>query len=360
MDHTLHFHWKDASAPKHFRSAVSLHSHTLHSKELLDFIPRFAAKVPALHREVLRLSARFEKFHRAPLDFRKGWWTPPLDPNAALRLESAQIEDLGLHPLVSLTDHDSLQAHNGGRHIASVELTVHLQPSFIHLGIHNLPAHRAHEVLAFGSHPAALMGWLSQFPNALIVLNHPLWDETGIGAAAQRAMVERFLGRFDGDIHALELNGLRPWKENSQVLALANGWGIPAISGGDRHGTEPNANINLTNASSFDEFVAEIRYRRISRVLFLPQYNRPYPLRIAANMMDILADHPDHALGWRRWSDRVFYELHPGVARSLSEYWPGGEPALVRFFLLLVQFMRASGQLAPIRFASGLVQECRP
>jgi len=34
------------------------------------------------------------------------------------------------------------------------------------------------------------------------------------------------------------------------------------VSGGDRHGVEPNANINLTNATSFTEFVHEIRRKR--------------------------------------------------------------------------------------------------
>lgn len=359
LSHQLHFQWKNSSASKRFRTGVSLHSHTLHSKELLDFIPRFAAKIPALRTEVERLTEQFQRYHGRPLNFRQGWWTPPLAPHSAVQLESEQILDLGLHPLVSLTDHDSLEAH-GGRYLASVELTVKLQPSFVHVGIHNLPPSRAQEVLAYGAHPSALMGWLSQFPNVLVVLNHPLWDEAGIGAATHRAMVERFLARHDRDIHALELNGLRPWKENLLVTEMAHAWNIPAISGGDRHGTEPNANINLTNAETFDQFVEEVRYRRVSEVLFMPQYRRPYAMRIAANMMEILNDQPGHALGWHRWSDRVFYEMQPGVVRSLSEYWPGGEPALIRFFLLLVRVLRTSGQLAPVRFASGLVQECRP
>ncbi len=42
------------------------------------------------------------------------------------------------------------------------------------------------------------------------------------------------------------------------------------ISGGDRHGVEPNANINLTNATSFTEFVHEIRRQKKSNVLFMP------------------------------------------------------------------------------------------
>lgn len=360
MSHPLYFHWTNENASKRFSTGVSLHSHTHHSKELLDFIPRFAARIPALRWEVQRLSEQFERLHGCPLDFRKGWWTPPLDPVSAVKLEAGQIQRLGLRPLVSLTDHDSLQAHNGGRHLASVELTVPLEPSFVHLGIHNLPPARAHEVLAYGAHPAALMGWLGQFPDALVVFNHPLWDEAGVGVTAHRAMVERFLARHERDIHALELNGLRPWKENALVIDMAKAWGLPVISGGDRHGLEPNANINLTDALTFDDFVDEVRYERQSTVLFLPQYRRPYALRIISNLMEIIDNQPDHALGWRRWSDRVFYEIQPGVARSLSEYWPGGEPALVRFFLMLMQVLRISSQFPPLRMASGLLEECRP
>lgn len=360
MSTPLHFHWKDASATKRFRTGVSLHSHTLHSRELLDFIPRLARACPPLDREIARLMSRFERCHGRPFDFRRGWWTPPLDAHSAVRLESEQLQKLGLHPLVSITDHDSLEAHAGGRYLASVELTVRLEASFLHLGIHNLPAARAKEVLAFGNHPAALMGWLGQFPHVLVVLNHPLWDEAGISAPVHRAMVERFLARYERDIHALELNGLRPWRENATVAEMARAWGLPAISGGDRHGVEPNANINLTGAETFEEFVAEIRQRRRSHVLFLDQYQRPYAMRIASNLMTILEDQPDHALGWKKWTDRVFYEVEPGEAKPLTDYWPEGEPALIRLFVAMVGMLRVSGRLAPVRLATGLLQECRP
>jgi hypothetical protein len=356
----LSFHWKDQTAVKQFRTGVSLHSHTMHSKELLDFIPRMAAQIPVLQVEITRLSRRFEAFHGGPINFNSGWWTPPLDPLSAVGLESSQIINLGLAPLVSLTDHDNLDASRYESHIASVELTVKLPASFIHLGIHNLPHARAHEVLAYGDRPAELMKWLRQFPNALLVFNHPLWDEAGIGGPTHRAMAEQFITEFHSDIHALELNGLRPWKENNAVIELATRLQVPLISGGDRHGTEPNANINLTNAASFDEFVDEIRRQRRSHIHFLPQYKTPYALRIADNLMEILRDTPGHALGWSRWSDRVFYEVVPGQARSLSEYWTNGEPTLIRTFVALVHIMRASSQLPPVRFATGLLEECRP
>lgn len=360
MPSQIHFHWADPATAKRFRSGVSLHSHTLHSKEWLDFIPRIARHVPAVMDEIGRLRARFERAHGCALDFRKGWWTPPLDTHGALALERGQIEELGLRALVSLTDHDTLDGVEGLSTPQSVELTVPLAPSFIHMGIHNLPPARAREVFAFANHPAALMGWLSQFSNVLVVLNHPLWDEAGAGAAAHRSMVERFLARYERDVHALELNGLRPWKENQSVVEMAKAWSMPMISGGDRHGLEPNANLNLTNAATFDEFVDEVRNGKQSEILFAPQYRRPFAIRITSNLVEILRDQPDHARGWRRWSERVFYEMRPGQVRSLAEYWPGGEPALIRFFVALVDVVRTSGNLPPVRFASGFLRECRP
>jgi hypothetical protein len=113
------------------------------------------------------------------------------------------------------------------------------------------------------------------------------------------------LARFGCFIHALELNGLRPWKENRDVAVLAGSKPLPLISGGDRHGREPNANIKLTNAATFAEFVGEIRRYGWSDVLFMPQYREPFRLRILRNMCDILEDDPEHSLGWTRWCDRA-------------------------------------------------------
>ncbi len=63
-----------------------------------------------------------------------------------------------------------------------------------------------------------------------------------------------------------------------------------SIAGGDRHGVEPNANINLTNATTFTEFVHEVRREKKSRVLFMPQYAEPWKHRILQSTID--ADPP--------------------------------------------------------------------
>jgi len=355
----LYFHWKQPRIAEGFATGVSLHGHTLHSQESLAFIPRFVKHMPALEREMHRLKAVFQKANGYPLNFNNGWWTPPISAAGAVRLESKQIEELGLAPIVSITDHDNLDAHRMSE-TASVELTVPLGSTFLHLGIHGLPVAKADEVLNYGSHSAALMGWLSRFPEVLVVVNHPLWDEADAGTARHRAAVERFLAMHTRAIHALELNGLRPWKENHAVVQMAEAWGLPVISGGDRHGIEPNANINLTRAANWNGFVEEIRYRRESHVLFMPQYRRPFRLRILSNLIDILQDHPAHAFGWKRWSERAFYRTPDGDVRSLAAFWTDGEPGVIRAFLLALQMARTTGNFVPIRMASNLLQECRP
>ena len=73
------------------------------------------------------------------------------------------------------------------------------------------------------------------------MLNHPLWDLAGVGAAEHERSLRGFLDRYGWRLHALELNGYRPWKENDAVRPIADACGLPLISGGDRHGCEPAA-----------------------------------------------------------------------------------------------------------------------
>jgi hypothetical protein len=84
----------------------------------------------------------------------------------------------------------------------------------------------------------------------LVVFNHPMWDLYLIGKEKHSSWSTSFCRRTAPILHALELNGLRNWDENRAVRRLAEKWNMLLISGGDRHGVEPNANINLTNAAS--------------------------------------------------------------------------------------------------------------
>ena len=103
---------------------------------------------------------------------------------------------------------------------------------------------------------------------------------------------------------AFELNGTRGWKkENSKVVELAETYGRPLISGGDRHAGEPSACINLTNANSFSEFVQEIRSGH-SVPNFMPHYREPMTLRIIEAAWEILKPFIRRTSGRERWTDR--------------------------------------------------------
>ena len=177
-------------------TAVSLHGHTLHSRECLGFIPRLSARIPPLDRSIYRLRQKYRACHGADLDLSRAWWTPPISARDAWRLETHQIQEtLQMHSLVSLTDHDNIDS-SGMLHRReetkgtpiSIEWTVPFGPTFFHLGIHNLPAQIASRAVsamnAFSGTPSdsqltTLLEWLHSYAEILIVLNHPLWDEKG-------------------------------------------------------------------------------------------------------------------------------------------------------------------------------------
>lgn len=369
MNHTrIHFHWCDRHVQRRFRTGVSLHSHTLHSRECLGFIHRILNRLPLLAAAMRKYETRYRQIHGTDLDLTRAWWTPPLSAHAAWDVERSQIETLlDLEGLVSLTDHDSIEApvhlqvlEECREAPISVEWTVPLGRSFVHIGLHNLPPQQAQTVVCalavFTAKPSSkelgpILEWVAGMPDTLVVLNHPLWDEKGIGAAEHTRMIEELLTRHHLRIDALELNGLRPWTENRSVTALAKAWNMPLISGGDRHGREPGACVNLTNAGSFAEFTHEVRNDRWSDVLFMPQYRESFRERIIQNLWDILRDDPHHSLGWTSWSDRVFYRCDDGGGRSLSELWGTRMPVIVRGFVGVVSLVKYRRMRTALRFA---------
>lgn len=330
----VHFAWENPPVLQDFRTGVSLHGHTMHSKECLSFLPRYLHRIPGVS-QVTRHYQQPERGAGPAVDFSRAYWTPPLSPAAALRLERSQIERLGLEPLVSLTDHDDVEAglalqvtHDRVSTPVSVEWTVPYGASILHLGIHNLPACLERGWLAtMGEYTATpdetrlpeILRSLAQIPDALVVLNHPFWLEEGVLAADHERALARFLPRCLEWIHSFELNATRPWRENAATIVLARTQGRPLISGGDRHACEPNGNLNLTNAQSFPEFVAEIR-QGSSTLLFMPQYREPLGLRILEAGWDILRPYPEYP-GRERWTDRIFYRGEDGAAQPLSVVW---------------------------------------
>ena len=358
----FYLQWSADRFPRGFRTGVSQHSHTLHSEESLDFIYKAARYSPIL-RALLRYGdARHRKFHGKPLDMRRGWWTPPLAPLDAHRVEAAQVESLGLTPIVSLTDHDSIEAPMSLQAVdpassipVSVEWTVPYGRTFFHIGVHNLPSSRARglmaELAAFTAEPddhavREILEGLDALPGSLLVFNHPLWDEKGIGTELHREHALRFLQSCGEFIHAIEINGLRPWDENRRNILLAKDQRKPVVSGGDRHALEPNAVLNLTNAESFAEFAQEVR-DGVSNVFVTNHYRQSHFRRIVHNFLDVLQPYDEHGLGWREWPERVFYRCADDVVRSLREIWLDEFPAPIR---ALDSALRFAGH-SPVRNA---------
>jgi len=199
----------------------------------------------------------------------------------------------------------------------------------------------------FTAHPSdarftEILVALNNEPNVLVVFNHPMWDLYLIGQEKHQFLVNEFLQKNGAWIHALELNGLRTWDENRAVRRLAEQWNMVLISGGDRHGVEPNANINLSNAASFTEFVHEIRRRKMSNVLFMPQYAEPWKHRILQSTIDAIRHYPEFPQGSRTWDERVYHPDANGVVRPLSEIWPNGAPP--RAMTALLAFVELMGR----------------
>ena len=348
--------WRNDRTVDQYRTGVSLHSHTSYSEESLQFVHKFVTMVPFARGVMRSYEREYERIHGMKLDFVRAFWRPPLLPKMAYELEANQIRTLGLEPLVSITDHDTIEAPMllrtvpSARHTpVSVEWSAPFGSTEFHLGIHNLPSAVGAEWMrrfatytkqamdmrpngvggggatdATDSQLLAMVRELDEMPGVLVVLNHPIWDLHGVGDAVHRRELCRFVAQAGQAIHAMELNGLRHAKENREVMRLARETGHQLISGGDRHGLEPNANINLTSAANFREFVEEIRVERRSHILFMPQYEKPWEGRILQSTLNAVTDFPEFIEGWQRWDERAFHPDVNGEMRPLRELWANG------------------------------------
>jgi hypothetical protein len=367
--------WKQPEATREFTTGVSLHSHTSVSEETLGFIHAMFVVMPGLKR-VFDHYAHRSSLYGVKLDFDRANWRPPLQPRMAYDLESRQIQRLGLNSLVSITDHDTIEAPlllrtvPSSRHIpVSLEWSVPFGQTIFHLGIHNIPSKDGMEwmkrfeeftteaskiVPSTQENDRKLLGMLRELhesPQVLIVFNHPLWDLHKVGPV-HVTEVKRFLVEAGDSIHAIELNGLRHVRENKEVAELARETGHLVISGGDRHGLEPNANINLTSAASFTEFVEEIRVERMSNVHFMDQYKGRWEQRILRSTLNAITDFPEFMPGWQKWDERAFHPDKDGVMRSFAELWPDGKaPKLLLAMIHVVRLGGVKGLSAPLSLA---------
>ena len=340
---------KDLSA--NARTGVSLHCHTEYSHEMLDFIPHYAEQLPIINLFWRRERDRYESREQRTLDFVTSYWSPPLAPHDVFKIEQQQIEEVNLAPIVSLTDHDSIKAtlevneiQPGSNAPISMEWTVPFEYGFFHVGVHNLPKERAEEITATlldltfneANHGDAklieMFAMLNEIPGVLVVLNHPLWDIEIVGKERHAALLRMFIERHVRWIHAFEVNGFRSWSENKGVIDLAESIGMPLVTGGDRHGCKPNTVINITRASTFDEFADEVRNDKRSEVVLMPAYEQPLHSRQLDSFAEILTHYPNFRAGRQKWFERVFFDNGDGLGpRALSDYgWVRGGPVWLR------------------------------
>lgn len=234
------------------------------------------------------------------------------------------------------------------RHVPiSVEWSIPFGPTFFHLGVHNFNPQTAEATVAeLNSYTAApspkrlveLLHVLNQDQAVLVVVNHPLWDEKGIGLREHQATLLQLLTTAGALLHALEANGLRSLEENNRVLQLGAERNLPVVAGGDRHGLEPNAILNLSHGTTLAEFVSEVRYDRWSHMVYMPQFRQSRFLRILHMVTDVVRDYSDNFEGRRTFADRIFYRTTEGAAPvSFSSVYGEHSLSPVKHFLAAMQ-----------------------
>jgi hypothetical protein len=336
---TVIFQWHGSIDRTRFKSGVALHGHTLHSRESLETLEACVRGVRPVAWHVRRQlhlapSATWDDEDRFPSS--RVVWTPPVSAREADRLERRAIEhELDLTAMVSLTDHDSTDAARDvraglphGDAVISTEWTVPRGPDRFHIGVHNLPAGEAaplvQEMARYTARPADrrlrdLLATLDELPGVLIVLNHPMWDLAGIGAEAHVVQLSKLNALAGHQIHAVEVNAMRPWAENQDTIDLAYAWSRPIVSGGDRHGFEPAGIVNLSPETSFRGFVQLVR-QGASTVFVTNRYRRPLAVRLLRLLRELVDDRTDAGLT-RRFRDRIFAMASDNTWVPLAQ-WP--------------------------------------
>lgn len=346
----LHILHKPKNLSQEAKTGVSLHCHTEHSKEMLEFVPHYAAKIPVISYFWSKERDKYLEREGKAIDFSTGFWSPPLTPQEVYNFEKQQINEAGLEAIASLSDHDSIDANlmvneqiDNTKAPISLEWTVPFEYGFFHVGVHNLPKDRAVELTktlldyTFNKENHSteklneVFSMLNELPEVLVVLNHPIWDIEIVGKEKHAELLKNFLKEHGRWIHALEVNGFRSWSENKAVIEMAEALGYPIVTGGDRHGCRPNTVINLTNSKTFAEFTEEIRVDKRSEIVLMPEYKQPLQSRQLQSFAEILKHYPEFPEHRRRWFDRVHFDIGDGHGvRPLSVHWDRGGPTWLR------------------------------
>ena len=363
----LHILHEEQNLSQKAKTGVSMHCHTEFSKEMLDFVPVYADKLPIISYFWNKERKGFlEREGKAP-DFSTAYWSPPMTAQQVYNIEKSQINQAGLDAVVSISDHDSISANlqvnetvENGQAPISLEWTVPFEYGFFHVGVHNLPKDRAIEITKSlldytfteenhgNENLHQMFSMLNEIPEVLVILNHPLWDIEMVGNEKHDILLKNFIKEFGRWIHAFEINGFRSWSENKAVIEMAEALNFPIVTGGDRHGCKPNTVINLTNAKTFSEFAEEIRVDRRSEVVLMPEYKQPLHSRQLQSFSEILKLYPEFPEGRQKWFDRVYFDIGDGEGlRQLSVHWKRGGPVWLRWAIWTLGFL-GSPKMRPI------------
>lgn len=363
----LHILHKPKDLSKEAKTGVSLHCHTEDSKEMLDFVPHYADKLPIISYFWNKERIKYTEREGKPPDFSTGYWSPPLTPQEVYNLEKKQINKAGLDAVASITDHDSIDANlkicettANEQAPISLEWTVPFEYGFFHVGVHNLPKDRAARLTKTlldytfnkenhsSENLREMFSMLNELPEVLVVLNHPIWDIEMVGKEKHAVLLKDFLKEHGRWIHALEINGFRSWSENKAVIEMAEALGYPLVTGGDRHGCQPNTVINLTDSKTFAEFAEEIRVDKRSEIVLMPEYKQPLHSRQLQSFAEILKHYPEFPENRRRWFDRVHFDTGDGYGvRPLSVHWVYGGPTWLRWAVRTLGFF-GSPKMRPV------------
>lgn len=350
-------------------TAISLHAHTSCSKESLALIPYYANRLPIVAPIFRNAMDQYTARSGESFDFSKLFWTPPLPPAEVVAGEERQIgRRLDRPALIALSDHDNIEAREflpaNMREICpvSLEWTLYEPDTEFHLGIYNLPPGQAASLseamgeLTRKPDPAALTGLLSElqgFPETLIVLNHPFWSARELGRAHQRDCVLSWLSRYRPYIHALEINGYRPWSENRMTRELAGECNLPLVSGGDRHGCEPNTTINLSPWPGFPEFAEAIRSGWSPGILFFPEYSESVRIRQLRLAGEVIRNFPPAVREKAHWTERIYFRSRSGLVHPVSRYWNQAGLGWVEHILTLIRLLGNRWLSSALRLAFG-------
>ena len=325
------------------RVGVSLHSHSSCSRERLNFVPGVARNIPLVSRLFDRSVAQFGRALGHPLDFESVYWRPPASPEAVIASERRQIaERFDCGALVALTDHDTLE---GPRRLRaggmvdvplSVEWSISIERTVLHLGVHGLPEKRlpeAMESLANGrgarsaAHVAELLDWFSETPETFVIVNHPFWDFTGVGALRHEALLLGFCGTHRDQIRWLPAQRLSPMA--GEPSGAASRPGVPAARRRRRRipvWHAPNAIVNLASCSSFEEFGRDMRGPS-DHVRGASEGFEPFAARVFQGVREALTPDPGLQPRWLHLGECVFF-MQDGVERSIKFVRPRGGPVL--------------------------------